>query len=182
MTDHTAERQLLRDVLTWARANGWRRVEPYPSSWPEWTNFQQDSGPNVCLYKPEFGEDYDEIRAYFFGPDVRHVSWRPTSIREAVDVLAALGVLPVAFSTAYSVGHEDGGNEISADAVERGVEVQMDMLLDRLGEDDQRRTLGDLIERDPHGPALSTVPYMRRLELDAICDAVTEILGVDNAS
>jgi hypothetical protein len=90
---------LLRDVILWARANGWQHTW-HPIHGHAWLN-QTDQRLEVDV---QYTTDRREaaMDVYNATPAI-HRLW-PSAIREAVDVLVALGVLPARFSTAYAAG------------------------------------------------------------------------------
>lgn len=104
-----ADIALLRDVFAYARANGWKRVEPHPASWPEWGHPDR-SKPAVYVnyFNHDDGGPLDDFRliAYFYQHGHvrphRNVEIPTGSAREAVDLLVALGVLPHTFSSSYA--------------------------------------------------------------------------------
>jgi hypothetical protein len=78
---------LLRRVFTWARANGWDKAV--------WVGWKRSSDGL------RFGWDRGEICLYHAG----YLRWVPVvSVREAVDVMVAKGLLPAEFSSAYDAG------------------------------------------------------------------------------
>lgn len=95
-------RKLLTNVHRWAHTNGWHWHECWG-----WVNAPYASEATV-------GVDWD--------PDVRTITvrrndgsgiFRPTtyptdSVRQAVDLLVAVGILPAQFSSAYAAGWHDG--------------------------------------------------------------------------
>ena len=92
-------RHLIADVHRWARTNGWNWHECWG-----WVNARYAS--NVTL-----GIDWDSDNSTV---TVRagQVLLRPTtypvgSVRQAVDLLVALDILPVQFSSAYEAGLHD---------------------------------------------------------------------------
>lgn len=97
------DRQLLVDVHQWARANGWR------CTWIGWGNAQISSSATTVV---EW--DHDELTVRRrpaaevgqqwpsgLGSVGRRDRYPVTSVRQAVDFLVALDVLPARFSSAY---------------------------------------------------------------------------------
>lgn len=87
-----AERKLLGAVLRWARADG------VTVSWHRWTR----RGP----IEQRWGvvhDGHEQKLTIWRGRDTGKDYW-VTSIAEALDVLAALGIVPARFSTAYRAG------------------------------------------------------------------------------
>ena len=88
-------------AVRWALANGWT-VMPYdggmkhrPSGrYVRWSVFTDVEQPYVALC----------IRV----GDGRRLDWETTSLTEALDLLVALGVLPVEQSSGYAAGYEAG--------------------------------------------------------------------------
>lgn len=106
-----ADRSILREVMRWVRANGWQR-----GHWEgEWVS--ADGLTMVCT-------DYGVSRGLairrrqtvaagwsYGGNPARFVN-RVGSVREAVDVLVALGVLPAEFSSAFDAGYDANGQDL----------------------------------------------------------------------
>lgn len=97
-TDQTAERQLLRDVLTWARANGWRR-QPQIRTETAWSRDPEGDG-GVRPHTVSFTRTFGPIRLIIWGFGQIDVS----GPQQAADVLVAVGILPAEFSSAYQAG------------------------------------------------------------------------------
>jgi hypothetical protein len=93
-----ADTTLLRDVIRWARANGWTRPTPGVT---EWTHQRQWDAPNVCVERHANGEY--EMLVHTYSP-YRCIDVPNTTVDEAVGILVALGVLPARFSSAYAAG------------------------------------------------------------------------------
>lgn len=105
-TDQTAARALLRTVLTWARANGWRPRYRWQGdvtiTWSRGPDAEIGvPGEYVGVHLPD-PDNIEDIRHWLFDHHGRQIP--VTSVREAVDVLAALGVLPAALSSMYAAG------------------------------------------------------------------------------
>ncbi|MFI6819763.1 hypothetical protein ACIBJE_02275 [Micromonospora sp. NPDC050187] len=87
------DRQLLVDVRRWARTNGWSL------SWIGWINATYDSDATLAV-----GWDESGLRVWRKGATgwpIRSTDYAVASVRQAVDVLAALGILPPHLSSAY---------------------------------------------------------------------------------
>jgi hypothetical protein len=183
MPDQTAERALLRDVIAWARANVWR----YDGTGSEKT-WERDSGGRyvvvgVELCHHEACVDFS-LRVIDNGVETMTGA---DDVRRAVDILAALGVLPAEFSSAYAAGVREGldtAESLTDDAIEERAGLELDALLARLDNDDTRRALGDWYDDILVDPPIlpDEPPYGRRIRLEAIVEGVSEILGVRNAS
>lgn len=92
------ERRLLAAVSRWARRNGWRR-----GAWSGWHS--PDGLVDVWVDR-----DGLAVRRYDRTPGAgvpRTMVCAVASVREAVDLLVASGVLPVEFSSAYTAGARD---------------------------------------------------------------------------
>ncbi|MFF5228421.1 hypothetical protein [Dactylosporangium sp. NPDC000521] len=115
------ERLLLARVHRWAREK--LHTSPYSSRprWePEWTigghggawrRTTTEAHPEVCTvwWGPGNGDEVRvQMRASRYGEELLDVSFRPRCVREAVDVLVALGVLPQHLSSAYLTGYIAG--------------------------------------------------------------------------
>lgn len=179
MTDPNAERALLRDVLTWARANGWTHT-CHPIHGHNW------EGPRNYAVDLDATDDRTEFALDVYIPGAINCLW-PRSVRQAVDVLAALGVLPAELSSMYAAGRAAGIDdaEILTDtAIDERVGLELDALLGRLDNDDTRRALADWYGGVLVDPPLlpDEPPYARRIRLEAIVEGISEILGVHNAS
>lgn len=95
------ERRLLAKTLAWARRSGYEKAREY-------------EGGQFCGYswKEPFAKvvfDPAADMTIYYGRS----AFSPESVREAVDVLVALGVLPVEMSSAFDAGREsayEGGD------------------------------------------------------------------------
>lgn len=92
LADRRDDRRLLADTLRWARTQGYSRAREYECgqfcgySWvAPYQRVTLDPGGDLTIY-------------------VGRHAISPESAREGVDVLAALGVLPQEFSSAYQAG------------------------------------------------------------------------------
>lgn len=94
------DRQLLREVFCWARANGWRAE----AQSPEFHIWRHRDGREVDVYFDGNGSEMTVETA-----TRRSGVWYPMRIAEAVDVLVALGILPQQFSSAFAAGRESLG-------------------------------------------------------------------------
>lgn len=88
-----SDRKLLAEVLRWSRTSGYGKAREY-----ECGRFAGYSW-KAPYWKLHF-DPYDPT-LYYGGSAVQ-----PETVREAVDVLAALGVIPQTFSSAYRAGVE----------------------------------------------------------------------------
>src|SRR5688572_28387274 len=106
----TSDRQLLRVVFRWARANGWRPSDDNELSNRDWCPAGDEPNTFVNLHRPNYGDNGQDrfgnsiLRVYSFGGKYRCVQVPDTSVREAVDVLCALGVLPGHLSSIFAAG------------------------------------------------------------------------------
>ena len=98
-TTNTAEdRKLLAEVSKWARAYGW--VVLRDTGW---------QNPSRIIQV-----DWDERGVWIARRNGTDRMWPAaqlypaTSVRQAVDMLAAIGILPPRFSSAYKAGWHDG--------------------------------------------------------------------------
>lgn len=103
-----ADRKLLAEVLAWSRVNGYGKAREYEGgrfagySW---------KAPYQKLHLDPHGDP----TLYYGGHAIQ-----PETVREAVDVLCALGVLPPEkFSSAFQAGRESVGRLIEADTETR---------------------------------------------------------------
>lgn len=113
-----AERLLLARVHRWARQpqpspySYLPRWEPAlgmpPGAWQRRTTSPRDETAEVWWGPSNGGQLRVQIHAGRWGEELLDVSVTPRSVREAVDVLTALGVLPAAFSSAYLAGYLGG--------------------------------------------------------------------------
>lgn len=171
---------LLRSVLAWGRANGWQPgTDGTEREWSRW----DDDGPVpvVSLFRPNYGDNGEDnfgdlgMRVHFFGKPSRNVSVPGTTVREAVDVLAALGVIPARFSSAYQAGHAEGFTEGADFVTETSVMNIVDHELDKLEGDAVQAQLGGRIQHllaDDH-------PYELRAATKEIVEAVWHVLERD---
>jgi hypothetical protein len=177
-----AERQLLREVIAWARAHGWEHGYIKPSDEHVWVHTPRH-GQTRCNVQLGWSEDTRDKRTLDidWGESLIEVD----TIREAVDVLVALGVLPAEHSTAYTAGVSEGlgmAEALEEDVIDRRVAYDLDAILARLNDDEQRRVLGEQLDNLCEPPILPQEPYARRRALEAIVEAVGELLGADDAS
>lgn len=94
-----AERQLLAAVCRWARVAGWKYEMP---GWSDGRG--RDATIRVCWADGLVTVTRQNAAGRFpADSDVYPVY----TIQQAVDVLVAVGVLPVAFSSAYRFGRKD---------------------------------------------------------------------------
>jgi hypothetical protein len=91
-----AERQLVHAALTWATRNGnWcRGITRHAYATPD---------TDLVWWEPEDGRVVVDLEK----PPMR-CQFNPESPRQAVDVLAALGLLPAHYSTLYAIGRAAG--------------------------------------------------------------------------
>lgn len=99
----TEDRLLLREVFHTARAKGWGCVEPDRES-REWSG-REERAANVNLVKHDLCDEY-ELRVYEWEPEYRCILLPKVTVREAVDLLALLHILPSEFSSAYRAARE----------------------------------------------------------------------------
>jgi len=98
----TEDRRLLAEVHRWARTNGWS------TSWRGWINEANLIDAAVAVM-PE--PDHSAIRVTWRkGDGGWHTSrqFDVIDVREAIDMLVALNILPARFSSAYEAGVIDG--------------------------------------------------------------------------
>ena len=92
----TTDRQLLADIHRWARANGWTWNEVWG-----WINARYASDASLAV-------EWDTDRGVLTirtGPVVfRAKNYDVDSVRQAVDQLVTLDILPAQFSSAYRAG------------------------------------------------------------------------------
>ena len=99
-----AERRLLLALFRWARAAGARNIGPRGSHL--WKG-RDASDMSVVGWGREWPEEIDVAKG---GDPIR--THHADSVAEAVDILAALDVIPKRFSTAYLAGWEAGREDI----------------------------------------------------------------------
>jgi hypothetical protein len=103
VTAPTADRKLLADVHRWARTYGWTSA-----GWRGWQNARYEDQATVAVRTNEAG-----FQVWRKPADAPHFTGQPTeypadSVRQAVDLLVALGILPAQLSSAYTAGWHDG--------------------------------------------------------------------------
>ncbi|MCX5119248.1 hypothetical protein OG992_18845 [Micromonospora sp. NBC_00362] len=103
ITTSTEDRRLLAEVSRWAHRNDWR-----VGGWRGYQNAAFEDGATVAVRVNEAG-----LQVWRKPADAPHFTGQPTdypatNVREAVDILAAVGVLPPVFSSAYRQGRSDG--------------------------------------------------------------------------
>ena len=97
-TIETDGRRLLAEVSKWAHANGWTN-----GGWRGWMNGRYWHEATVYVRPNETG--FDVFRTDQGGPvSGRPMEYPATSVREAVDLLVALRILPDRFSSAFEAG------------------------------------------------------------------------------
>lgn len=177
-----ADRLLLRSVLVWARANGWRPVQTQYVD-RQWST-EAERAPVVCAIRPNYGDNGEdnfgpiEVRIYFFpSGGYRCVQLQKTSTREAVDVLVALGILPAHFSSAFAAGREIGVQEGAAAVTDvtvmSNVQAELDDRFSRM-----EAASPDLAERLAHLLRADT-PYDRRQAMKTIVTEIWEVIDAD---
>lgn len=173
-----------REMFAWAASNGWHRTTAaaWSRSMGAYTiglRWMRDGGSGSIRIG----------RINHSGPARMELLFRHDRVRDiaqGVDLLVALGFLPSQFSSAYRAGVTHGqeiSEALAEQVIEDSVTNQMDLLLARLADADGMRTLGDLLDRHPRTEGLlSSIPYIRRNEIEAIAETVGELMGVGNAS
>lgn len=102
------DRQLLRDVFRWARAEGFRREHTRDFEGrvvvrlPDWASWTHPSK----LTALQLDHDDQPTSVLHIQRENGWLDMWVSSVREAVDILAALGILPITFSSAYKAGAE----------------------------------------------------------------------------
>lgn len=134
------ERTLLREVIRWARAEGWRREHLCEEASRYGKSFYRDwhwhgEQDRVFVERTTFKHNADDWRLVGATPHggVEHHVDGVMDLRRAVDVLAALGVLPAKFSTAFNAGRESAFDGCQ---VEWGVQVAANRALAHRGLDE----------------------------------------------
>ncbi len=126
------ERQLLRDVLAWGRANGWRRQPQIRTEWCWSRNIDADTARgNTVSYSTATGSPNLVIWGYG-QPET-------LGIQHACDLLAAYGILPARFSSAYAAGRADAVE----DQIDLSVEVRLDSILEGVTEEQIEAAIGE---------------------------------------
>ena len=91
---------LLRRVIAWARAEGWR--------WT-WAITGAHTFTHDTVGEVELSAQNRYLTAYCWsGPRQEHFEFWPRSVAEAVDVLVALGILPPELSSQWNSGYDAG--------------------------------------------------------------------------
>lgn len=110
-----AERELLTRVHRWARQPlpspygylpRWERELAMPRGC--WQRNATEAQPETCTVwwgPANRGKLRVQIHAHRYGEQLLDVEFEPRTVREAVDVLVALGVLPADLSSAYRAGY-----------------------------------------------------------------------------
>lgn len=103
-----AERTLLLALFRWARDHGvinvgWRRA-------PVWRYRFRFGGASRVVVSHQRGFRGIAVA----GAGVTHDDYRCQTIGQAVDILAALGIVPARFSTAYRAGWDAAGRVLDA--------------------------------------------------------------------
>lgn len=121
MTDQiglsAADRQLLRQVFAWARANGWKRVYPdydgpHLKDLRDWHWFGPDREVFLeVLASRKTTPDWRFVASSTFAEGVEIGADGSLNVRRCVDVLCALGILPAHFSSAFEAGRESASTQ-----------------------------------------------------------------------
>lgn len=167
----TEERLLLRQVFRVAHAKGWSCVETDRLD-RQWAD-QTDRGPNVNLLPRDYGDGYD-LRVYVWEPAYRCVQVPLVTVREAVDILVALGLLPVTLSSVFGQGYRDGMADVTDMAVTDRVDALLEEMWDRLGSRDTRRDIGDAIG-DVGQLLVDGDPWVRGEAADRVVETVCKV-------
>lgn len=94
-----AERTLLLALFRWARTEG--RLE-----WGRWHyRWSRETGPREQWVGIDYSADDGEFLTLWRGRTNMR-TYFVADVAEAVDVLAALGIVPLQFSTAYRAGYD----------------------------------------------------------------------------
>ncbi|MGK5737237.1 hypothetical protein [Micromonospora sp. URMC 103] len=96
------DRQLLAAVSAWAHENGWTEA-----GWRGYKNARYEDGATIAVRPNEAG--FEVWRKTSDTPHFRGMSadYPATTVREAVNLLVALEILPAEFSAAYEAGVRD---------------------------------------------------------------------------
>ncbi len=111
----TEEIALLHEIVKWRRTNGWRHERAkYADCRHDWIH----DGNRAQVLVDVFERGDVETTVFRSDGALAHGGW-PTSVREAVDVMCALSVLPARFSSAYWIGQGAAAVAVAV-AVEAG--------------------------------------------------------------
>jgi hypothetical protein len=177
-----ANATLLREVLTWARAEGWRpapnRAHPASDATPiigAWTRGpagEYGLGDEYVCFVRDLGEISEDVSGPgLFGDLCDGVP--VTSVTQAVDLLVALKVLPVALSSAYRQGHAEGVQAVEEAALETRFDVYLDELWGRLKDSDVLAGIG----RELDG-VLDRETFVRRRQVERVVNVVLAAAGM----
>jgi hypothetical protein len=99
----TTDRQLLAEVSRWARANNWS-----PAEWRGFKNAAFEDQATIAVRVNEAG--FQVWRKTSAAPRFtgQPTDYPASSVRQAVDFLVALRILPVKFSSVYEAGVRAG--------------------------------------------------------------------------
>jgi len=100
-SDPTAERQLLRDVLRWARANGWEHGYIKPSDEHLWVRTYGSGRTRTVAIG---WDDTLQHRVLIVDSDKE---WLVASVREAVVLLVLNGIVPVELSPLRNYDYDE---------------------------------------------------------------------------
>lgn len=164
----TEEFRLLRSLVEWRRANGWG----YTRAGRDDMWWFRKGVWRVFVYSEEYkGQEYMVLRV-----DDRvsmagvTVSW-PRSVEQAVDLLVAVGVLPLRFSSAYEAGRNDGISEGVDSVTEANLWALVDGEFEKLGKSPAREALAAKLSH-----RMPDTPWEARQMVDEIVTAVGEVL------
>lgn len=103
------ERELIAAAAQWAKDNGWTSA-----GWRGWQNARYEDGATIAVHPNESG--FEVWRKDTDTPHFRGMStdYPADSVRQAVDLLVALGILPAEFSTAYAAGVREYAETLKA--------------------------------------------------------------------
>lgn len=156
------ERALIVEVLRWGRANGWR----HSGNWD--TPFWSRKGV-YRIFADRYDDDVLHLRIDDKVADQGLVDYWPRSVTEAVDVLAALGIVPSTLSSAY----RDGVDAVEEAAIETRFDVYLDELWDQLKDRDVLGAIGAELDG-----ILDREPFVRRRQVQRVVGVVLKAAGM----
>lgn len=172
LDEQAQSRALLREVIGWARANGWARKHALddfgqPITERHWHQWVSDQDLSIWIETDPDGLAKLSVEL--------EASWLELLVSDdlalAVDVLAAVGVLPAPMSSGYKAGYSDGHADGCHAVTDMSVMNMLDIELDKLDEPDRKAELKQKIEG-----WLPDDPYRSRLAVDEIVNAVWEVM------
>ncbi|MET7867943.1 hypothetical protein [Micromonospora taraxaci] len=105
----TEDRRLLAEVSRWRKDNGWGR-----DCRGVYTSADRTFGVDICDGRDGMAAGFRIMRGLLL---TKPTEYPAETVREAIDMLVALNVLPARFSSAYRAGWLNGYAEVATDTM-----------------------------------------------------------------